>query len=99
MAAYMIVHAYIHDREKFVAGYAPAAAKIAAQYGGEYIVRAPGAETLEGKLDSGSAVVVSKWSNKQAILDFWNSPEYAAAKKLREGVCDCEITIVEEPGT
>ena len=99
MTAYMIVHAKIHDRDKFIHGYAPAAAKLVAQHGGKYIVRAPASETLEGSLQSGASVVISEWPNKQSILDFWNSPEYKEAKKLREGVADCEVSIVEVPGS
>ena len=46
MAAYMIVYAAIKDRDKFIQGYAPAAAKLVAEHGGKYIVRAGGAEVL-----------------------------------------------------
>ena len=98
MAAYMIVFATIHDREKFVDGYAKAAAKIVADRGGKYVIRAPGMEVLEGSLQPGASVVISEWPDKQSIVDFFNSPEYQEAKKLREGVADCEIAIVEAPG-
>lgn len=95
MPAYMIVYADIKDRDKFLSGYAPAASKLVAEHGGRYLVRAQGAEVLEGTLNSGMSVVISEWPSKQAILDFWNSPEYQAAKKLREGIADCEVSIVE----
>lgn len=97
MAAYMIVYAKINDREKFISGYAPVASKLVAKHGGKYLVRAPQAQVLEGTLKSGMSVVISEWPSKQAILDFWNSPEYQAAKILREGVADCEVSIVEAP--
>ena len=99
MAAYMIVYADIKDRDRFLGGYAPAAARLVAEHGGTYVVRAQGAEVLEGTLKSGMSVVISEWPSKQAILDFWNSPEYQAAKKLREGIADCEVSIVETPPT
>jgi uncharacterized protein (DUF1330 family) len=95
MAAYMIVYATIHDRERFLTGYAPAAAKLVQQFGGEYVVRAGGAEVLEGDLQPGMSVVVSKWRDKAAIHAFWDSPEYREAKLLRKGVCDCDVVIVE----
>ena len=96
MAAYLIVTAQIQDRARFLAGYAPAAAALTAQFGGEYLLRAPGADVLEGDHPGGS-VVVSKWPDKAAALAFWHSPEYAEAKRLREGVADCQVLVVEEP--
>ena len=97
MAAYMIVHAKISDRGKFVSGYAPAAAKLVEKFGGRYVLRAPGATVLEGDIDDGSSVVVSEWPNKDAAMAFWNSSEYAEAKLLREGCAVCHVTVVEAP--
>ena len=97
MAAYMIIYARIHDREKFVSGYAPAASKLVAQHGGKYVLRAPGADLLEGSLETGGSVVISEWHSKEAALGFWNSPEYAEAKQLRNGVADVEVLLVDGP--
>jgi uncharacterized protein (DUF1330 family) len=98
MTAWMIVVAQIHDREKFVTGYGQAAARLVAQFGGKYIARAPGATVLEGPGMEGASVVISEWPDKAAALAFWNSPEYAEAKKLREGLADVSIHLVEAPG-
>jgi len=97
MAAYMIVYADVKDREKFLAGYGPAAGKLVEKFGGKYIIRAAGAEVLEGDFPSGMSVVISEWPSKQAIREFWDSPEYQEAKKLREGIADCIVNIVETP--
>jgi len=97
MAAYMIVYADITDRDRFIQDYAPAASKLVSQFGGKYLIRAPGAEVLEGNMKPGMSVVISEWPDKQTILDFWNSPEYQEAKKLRDGAADCEVSIVETP--
>ena len=97
MPAYMIVYASIHDRDKFLQGYAPAASRLVAEYGGKYVIRAPSAEVLEGELDPAMSVVISEWPDKETILKFWNSPEYQEAKKLRHGVADCLVSIVETP--
>lgn len=98
MAAYLIVTAQLHDRERFLADYAPAAATLTARFGGEYVLRAPGAEVLEGEHPGGS-VVVSRWPDKAAALAFWRSPEYADVRQMREGIADCQVLIVEEPQT
>lgn len=97
MPAYMIITASISDREAFIAGYAPAAAKLVAQFGGEYVLRAPGGEVLEGEFGHGASVVISKWPNKAAAQAFWTSPEYAAAKALRDGIAEVQVLLVEGP--
>jgi len=99
MPAYMIVYASIKDRDKFLQGYAPVASRLVEKFGGKYLVRAQGSEVLEGSLKPGMSVVISEWPDKQSILDFWNSTEYQAAKLLRAGVADCEVTIIETPGS
>ena len=97
MAAYMIVFVTISDREKFISGYGRAAGDLVEKFGGRYLIRAPGAVVLEGDLDAGSSVVVSEWPDKDAALRFWNSAEYQAVKKLREGIADARVAIVEAP--
>lgn len=97
MPAYMIIACKIHEREKFISGYGKAVPALVAQFGGEYLFVAPGAELLEGTLDQHSSVAVSKWPDKASIQRFWDSPEYAEAKKLREGLADCEVLMVEVP--
>jgi uncharacterized protein (DUF1330 family) len=98
MPAYMIVTAVIHDRDRFVAGYGTAAAALIQTFGGRYLVRAPGAIALEGDVPDGASAVISEWPDKAAALAFWNSPEYAEAKRLREGIADCRILLIETPG-
>jgi uncharacterized protein (DUF1330 family) len=97
MAAYMIVLARIHDREKFLTGYGPAAAKLVERFGGRYLLRAPGGLRLEGTLAPGQSAVISEWPDREAALRFWNSPEYAEARKLREGIADVEVVVVDAP--
>jgi uncharacterized protein (DUF1330 family) len=94
MTAWMIITARIHDREKFITGYGPAAAKLVAQFGGRYVVRAPGAALLEGEGMAGASVVVSEWPSREAAMAFWNSPDYAEARKLREGLADVQVMLV-----
>lgn len=95
MPAYMIITAKISDRDAFIAGYAPAAAKLVAQFGGKYVLRSPGAMLLEGDFGDGASMVISEWPDKAAALAFWNSTEYAAAKKLRDGVAEVQVLLVE----
>jgi uncharacterized protein (DUF1330 family) len=42
-------------------------------------------------------MVISKWPDRAAIKAFWNSPEYAEAKKLREGLADVQVLVIDGP--
>jgi uncharacterized protein (DUF1330 family) len=97
MAAYMIVTAKIADRQAFVDGYGKAAAALIAQFGGRYVLRGPGAQLLEGDFGDGASMVISEWPDKEAVLAFWNSPEYAAVRTLREGIAEAQVLLIEAP--
>ena len=97
MPAYMIVTAAIHDREAFLGGYGRAAAELIERFGGRYLLRGPGAECLEGDFGDGASMVVSKWPDRAAAKGFWNSPEYAEVKKLREGLADVQVLLIDGP--
>ena len=91
----MIVRAVIQDREKFVNGYGIEAGKLVEKYGGKYLVRAPGAIALEGIDAENNSVVISEWPSKEAAQSFWNSDEYQEIKKLREGIAECYVLLIE----
>jgi uncharacterized protein (DUF1330 family) len=95
MPAYMIVTAKIADRDAFIQGYGMAAARLVEQFGGKYVLRGPGAELLEGEFGDGASMVISEWPDREAAKAFWNSPEYAEAKKLREGIADCQVLLID----
>ncbi|MEM6575099.1 MAG: DUF1330 domain-containing protein [Pseudomonadota bacterium] len=97
MPAYMIIAAKIHDRDGFKAGYGAAAAALVKQFGGEYLVLGPGAELLEGTLEGYTSIAVSKWPDRATAKAFWESDEYAEVKKLREGMADVEVLLVDTP--
>lgn len=95
MSAYLIVFAQIHDRERFIADYGVPTTKLLEEFGGEYLVRAPGVESLEGGLFDGTSAVISKWPNKEAAKAFWNSDAYAKLKATRQPLADAHVMIVE----
>ncbi len=96
MAAYMLIAARISDREKFKDGYGQAAAALVAECGGSYIVLAPGAELLEGTLEGYTSVAISQWPDRATAKAFWDSPQYAEIKKLRDGIADVQVLLVGE---
>jgi uncharacterized protein (DUF1330 family) len=95
MKAYMIVRCVIHDRKKFVNGYGIEAAKLVKKFGGRYLIRAPDAIALEGIEATNNSVVISEWPSKARALKFWNSDEYQKVKKLREGISECKVIVIE----
>lgn len=95
MPAYMVVTANIRDRDAFIAGYGAAAGALVEKMGGRYVLRGPGAELLEGDFGDGASMVISEWPDKAAARAFWDSPEYQDVKKLREGIADCQVLLIE----
>ena len=95
MAAYMLVLAQVHDRQRFLDGYAAEAARLVGEFGGEYRLLASGASALEGNLGDGRSVVVSEWPDMESARRFWNSPEYQSIIPLRKDICDAEVLLVE----
>ena len=96
MAAYLIVSAVIPDRDAFMrSGYPSASAELVERFGGRYLIRAPGAELLEGQFGDGASIVISEWPDLEAARRFWTSPEYRQVKQLREGLAECQVHLIE----
>ena len=95
MSAYMIVFAKIHDRDRFINEYGIPTAKLIGEFGGDYVLRGPGVEALEGGLFDGTSAVISKWPSKDAIKAFWNSDAYEKLKEARQPLADAHVMIVE----
>jgi uncharacterized protein (DUF1330 family) len=94
MVAYLIVQIRFTSDRSLFAKYRDAVGPIAIEFGGRYLV-AGGAkiEVLEGGHD-GRSFVMFEFPSIEAIRAFWNSPRYAVAKRLREGLADLDVWIV-----
>jgi len=97
MSAFMIIACKMHDREKFINDYGKIVPDLVEEFGGEYIIVAPGAELLEGNLIGYESVAISKWPTKDSALRFWQSDKYKKLKELRQGLADVEVILVETP--
>jgi uncharacterized protein (DUF1330 family) len=97
MKTYMIVTALIKDRDAFMEGYGKASGSLVEKFGGRYILLGPVASLFEGEFGEGASMVISEWPDRESAEKFWNSPEYAAARKLREGLADVQILVIDAP--
>ena len=93
--AYLLVQGQVSDREGFQA-YSAALPPIYRKYGGEYLALVPAAlvEVAEGAAENRS-IVLARFPSREAARAFWDSPEYAEAKKLREGKGTFFVTILD----
>jgi uncharacterized protein (DUF1330 family) len=93
MPAYLIVDADVIDPEQYEQYKAASPGAIAAG-GGRFLVRGGELAVLEGDW-SPTRVVVVEFENIEAAKAFYESPEYQAAIKLREGAARFNMIAVE----
>lgn len=93
MAAYLIVNIDVHDGVRYEE-YKKLAAASLAVYGGKYLVRGGAAETLEGDWEV-RRMVVLEFESLERAREWWSSPEYREAKKLRQEITETQMIIVE----
>jgi len=97
LRCYMIVLAELTDRERFLAGYARVVPDLVKRFGGRYVIRGSGGLFVEGGWCDSPSALVSEWPSREQALCFWNSPEYDAAKKLREGTGRFQVLLIDSP--
>ncbi|HEX8989082.1 MAG TPA: DUF1330 domain-containing protein [Rhodocyclaceae bacterium] len=91
--AYLVVDAKSSDPEK-MAEYRRLAQVAVEKFGGRYLLRGGPYEVLEGGWRP-SRLVVVEFPNQAAAKSFYDSPEYLAARKAREGVSDFDMLLAE----
>jgi uncharacterized protein (DUF1330 family) len=75
------------------AEYAAKAGEAMKKYGGTPVVRGGRCETVEG--EGRARNVVIEFANYDAAMTYARSPEYAEARKLRQGAGTIDIVVVE----
>jgi len=96
MPAYLFVNVTITDPVKF-RDYGVTNAALVAKMGGKYLVLGSegiGDDCLEGTELVGKKVI-SEWPSREAALAYWHSPEYAQIRKLRDGICEAQVMILD----
>lgn len=94
MKGYWIAHVSVDDPAAYEA-YRQANAAAFQKYGARFLVRGGAQTVVEGQARSRS--VVLEFPSLQAAWDCYHSPEYQAAKALREPVSEVDLIVVEGP--
>jgi uncharacterized protein (DUF1330 family) len=92
MAAYMIARINVTDWDQYNE-YIKVTPDIITKFGGRFIVRGGESVTLEGPQENWRIVVV-EFPDLAKAQEFYNSPEYSDAKKIREGAAEAQFVAV-----
>ena len=93
MSAYVISEVDVKDAAGFEA-YRSMAAKAIAQYGGRYLVRGGAAIAVEGGPPPNTVNVV-EFPSMPRLREWYASPEYAEALKVRRTALERRLIFVE----
>jgi uncharacterized protein (DUF1330 family) len=93
MPAYLIAETDILDPEQYEQYKAASPVAVAAG-GGRFVVRGGELAVLEGDWNP-ARLVILEFENLEAAKAFYESPEYQAAIKLREGAAKLNMVAVE----
>jgi uncharacterized protein (DUF1330 family) len=89
---YWIARGEVTDVEQYKK-YAAANAEPFRKFGAKFLVRGGRFERMEG--DSRARNVVIEFPSYEAAFACFNSPEYQAARKLRENVSSLDLIVIE----
>jgi uncharacterized protein (DUF1330 family) len=93
MSAYVVVEIEIKDAQTYER-YKQLAPPSIAAHGGRYLARGGATETLEGTWNP-KRFVILEFPTVERARAWWNSPEYAPAKALRQASTRTEMLLVE----
>jgi uncharacterized protein (DUF1330 family) len=95
MPGYVIVNITVRDPDRYEE-YKRLATPTVSAYGGRYVVRGGPVDVREGGW-SPSRLVVLEFPSAERARAWWDSPEYAAAKAMRQSCADTQLVITEGP--
>ena len=93
MPAYVISEVEVRDPVS-IETYRTIAAKSIAQYGGRYLVRGGAADIAEGGPPPKNIIIV-EFPSMARLHEWYGSPEYAEALKVRRTALDRRLIFVE----
>jgi uncharacterized protein (DUF1330 family) len=93
MAAYIIGQVRVDDPARY-AEYRAGVPAVVAKYGGRFLVRGPAVTVLEGRHDE-RRLVILEFPSMERLRAFWDSPEYAPLRALRQSASEGDLWAVE----
>jgi len=97
MAAFLVAVCQVTNPNDNFKKYAADSAKLLHAHGGEYIVRGPAAEVLQGDMLKGKFVIISEFADMESLKGFLNDEKYInEIAPLREGTGIYDFACYEE---
>ncbi len=93
MPAYVVVNVTIRDPLRYDE-YRRMATPTVAAYDGRYVARGGAVDVREGDWTP-SRLVILEFPSAERARAWWDSPEYAPAKALRQSCADTQLVITE----
>ena len=93
MAVYVIVNVRVTDSARYEEYRGKVPATIA-RYGGRYLARGGAVEALEGDWQP-ERLVVLEFESMGRFREWYDSPEYAPLKQLRQEAAATQLVVVE----
>ena len=98
MPAYIVALCEVTNPNDNFKKYSAESARLSAQHGGKYTIRGKSGQVMDGDYMKKNAVVITEFPTMDALLGFYNDPEYQnEIKPLREGTGNYEIAFFESP--
>ncbi len=91
---YLVVESKVTDPAAYE-NYKKLAAAAIEKHGGRYLVRGGKAEILEGPWSAPQRLVIVEFDSPELAKQFYDSPEYRAAREARAGAADMNMLVVE----
>ncbi|MCP5268639.1 MAG: DUF1330 domain-containing protein [Zoogloeaceae bacterium] len=91
---YLVVESKVTDPVAYEK-YKTLAAAAIQQYGGRYLVRGGKAEVVEGPWSAPERLVIVEFDSVERAKQFYDSPEYRAAREARAGAAVMNMLVVE----
>jgi uncharacterized protein (DUF1330 family) len=93
MPAYVVVQVSVRDADTY-ARYRDLAPPSISAYGGRYLARGGATTTLEGEWTP-TRLVILEFPSAERARAWWDSPEYAEAKALRQSSAETEMVLID----
>jgi len=91
--AYLLVQVEVTNPPKYTE-YTKLSPAIIEKFGGRFLARGGRTATLEGP-PAKSRVVVIEFPSFERAQEFYNSPDYQTARKVRAGAAETQFVLVE----